>query len=226
MQPSDTIDKVIIKNNFLNLNGIKYFKDIFFYNLNLDIVRDLWMLSFYLMGISIEQLIQIKKEKILEHIIILNINDTEIAFPLNKEARDIFHKYPGQFFGLNIIEKNFIPSKDEISSKANKMFFNLNNDISFIQKYLKLDCILDFGKIYINWSFIAKELKLNEILIAKMIDFNSNKHSCKNILGNIEKLNELNQIIIDNLNNKIIDDLKKQTYPIKQPNGNILLYED
>lgn len=210
-----------------NVNGIRKIKFLKFMNKELEIARDLWLLSFYLMGLDIREILQAKPDNVMEGVYICESpNEMKIPLPLCDEAFAIFQKYQGTYYALNIIERDYTPSFKEAFKKANRICINLNNKLQIIKNFNKFNCHLTYEDVRLAWILNAKDFKLDVSVINKMSDFTANPHGRVYINGNIEKIAKENQKFLDFILRDLREENKPKEYPIKQEDGSLLWYED
>jgi hypothetical protein len=209
----------------LNFNGIRKLISLKFINKELEIARDLWLMSFYLMGLDVREILTARPDDIMKGIFLSQSPSNEkIPLPLTDEAYEIFLKYPGTYYALNIIEKDATPSFNEAQNKANRMRLILNNKLAMIKSLLNLKCPLLYEDVSLTWVLNNKDAHTDDFVINKMSDFIVNKHGRINMNKSIERIAEANRKFLDLL---LYDESpKEKKYPIKCDDGSLILYED
>jgi hypothetical protein len=209
----------------LNINGIRKLITLKFINKELEIARDLWLMSFYLMGLDIREILTATPDEIMKGVFLSHSPSKEqIPLPLVDEAYEIFLKYSGTYYALNIIEKDSTPSFKEAQNKANRIGIIMNNKLAIIRASLNLKCPLLYEDVSLTWVLNNKDANTDNFVINKMRDFVVNNYGLKNMNESIERIAEANRKFLDFVLYESAP--KEKKYPIKCNDGSLILYED
>lgn len=223
-----TVENLVSANGLLTVEGINKLNNDIFFNYSLDQARDLWMLSFSLMGLGIMEIMEIKKEDLFDNFIYLNdTGGTEnFIYPLPERAKEIFNKYPGNIYALKPIEENFVPKGEETRRKARKQKIKFNRDMEFIKNLYKLDIDISFDNIHVIWKMIGRQLNLDKKTLHIVSDFVTNMPNRKSINGYLENINNVNNIILGYVFDGIVPETRIKKFPIAIDSSRTLMYED
>lgn len=226
IQPNPEDSMVRKSSECLNFNGIRKLASLNFINKDLEIARDMWLLSFYLMGLDISEILTAKPDEIMKGVFLSHSpSEEQIPLPLVDEAYEIFLKYHGTYYALNIIEKDSTPSFKEAQNKANRVRVNMNNKLAIIRASLQLKCPLLFEDVSLTWVLNSKDALTDISVINKMSDFVMNIHGRISMNRSIERIAEANRKFLDLiLYNEVKQ--KEKVFPIKCDDGSLILYED
>lgn len=146
--------------------------------------RDMFMLSFYLCGLNIKDILFIKHTDIRNGnlSIIREKTGIPILIKIEPEAKEIINRYKGEKFLLNIMEKytNF----DDFRRK-------INQNIKLILPYITIYWARH------SWATIASELDIPDATIDMAMGHKIQGMSSIYIKRNLNKVSDANRLVID-----------------------------
>lgn len=211
----------------ISLEGIRELMGKKLFNKNLEEALDLWMLSFFLSGMDIREILIAKKDEVMPGIFLAHkTKETTIPLPLSEKAFEIFEKYSGKYYALKFIESTGIPRTKLANEKANRIKFDLNRRMETISKYLGLKNILLFENIHVMWSLLAREQGMEKKIIDLMSEFIKNTKNRKLKEEQLEMIGDAFFVFYDHLHEVVEEPAPVgESYPKELPDGSILLYE-
>lgn len=168
--------------------------------------RDLFMLSFYLIGANFKDLLLAPKSAIKRNgrfVYFRAKTDEPISIKIEPEAMAIINKYRGEKYMLDFMDK-----KEAVQMKDNRSTQPYKDVISQTNKRLKSIFKDDF-KIEENistyyarhtWSTIARRLKINLDDISLALGHTDTKTRSFYVEEDLETIDKANRVVLDSLN--------------------------
>lgn len=212
---------------FIDLDFIKKIYNKNFFNKNFNKTRDLFLLSFYLGGIDIRELLIIKPNKLIKGAAIIGSNyGIEFPFPLIDEAEKIFNRYEGTYYALDVLKNVYDDyKKKELFQEASRYRIHLDYDLDFMFTSMKLPFKIRFQDINIIWNKVARELDVNKKIINYINEIYNNPYQRKLTEGLLTDIYKELNLIMDHFFG-IYKRERESEYPKILDDGSILYYED
>ncbi|MEG0499703.1 MAG: site-specific integrase [Rikenellaceae bacterium] len=164
----------------------------------LAFARDMFLLSFYLRGMSYYDMAELKISSIRDGVIEYCDKDGEaVVVELEPVISEIIERYRGKTIGTDYLLPIYTPDTDNYASAVRV----LNMQLKKIAAMAKIDAALTSATARHSWAAIALKKGLSKKLISRCLGYKNDYFSQK-YLENLENL------VITNVNRMVIGSLK------------------
>lgn len=177
----------------LSIEDIKKIRDVNLTGIP-ELSRDIFMLSFYLVGINLKDLTHLTSKDIDQGRIRYERSKGKknYSIKIEPEAQEIFNKYKGEKYLLNLLEKNYSNydnCKRELNKKLKKVAVLAGLDIELSTYYARH-----------SWATIASEINISDDDISLSLGHTLNNNLLEiYIKRDTSRIDRANRIVLDSI---------------------------
>ena len=159
-----------------------------------ELSRDIFMLSFYLVGINLKDLMHLTSKDIEGNRIRYKRSKGKknYSIKIEPEAQEIFNKYKGEKYLLNLLEKNYSNydnCKRELNKKLKKVAVLAGLDIELSTYYARH-----------SWATIASEINISDDDISLSLGHTLNNNLLEiYIKRDTSRIDRANRMVLDSI---------------------------
>lgn len=171
-------------------------------NCTLAFARDMFMLSFYLRGMSYYDMAQLKITDVTNGAIKQTRKDGElVVIDIEPAIREIIERYRSKTMGTDYLLPIITGTKRDSDNYCSAVRL-INLKLKKIAKKLNINAPLTSGTARHSWAMIALEKGLSKKLISRCLGY-------KNEYFSMKYLEDLENTIISNVNRIVINEIRK-----------------
>lgn len=164
--------------------------------------KDLFLLSFYLIGINFKDLLHAQKTDIINNRLIYTREKTkkEYSILIEPEAAAIINAYQGKHFLLNILEKKPKPGKERNTQVYKDITSQTNKQLKKIAKALHIESNISTYYARHSWATIARNIGISKDDIITALGHGQNSVTDIYINVDLSRVDAANRKVIDYVN--------------------------